>query len=463
MRELAEFCDVNNYPDDALRIRQLAAAIDQQTLNVDDLPADVQPTASPSLPAVEREWRARLGTLQGDYAQDLYRLSRLALKDGHASYAFHLVREVAFQDPDHKQARGLLGYVRYEDGWTTPFAAAMLRKGYEWHATFGWLPRTHVERYEQGERFYNGKWISADKEAAVRSDFRHAWQVLTEHFAIHTNHSLERGVELGVALEDFYAFFLRNFAAFFNTRQQMEKLFDSGSASTRGAARRHVIHYYRSREEFITRLKSKQPDVAIGNGLYLPADRTAYFFHDPDNPEWNIQTMYHEVTHQILGESSRAIADVGQDAHFWLVEGLACYMESFRREDGRMSVGDPHHVRIGSARRYCLDEDFYLPLATFTSLGMREFQTAGALPTLQRYYSQATGLTHFFLHHQDGAYRDDLIEHLSQIYSPGGRVRVQSLDALTGVPFPDLDRQYKDYLRSLAPPADELPPSEESR
>jgi hypothetical protein len=52
------------------------------------------------------------------------------------------------------------------------------------------------------------------------------------------------------------------------------------------------------------------------------------------------------------------------------------------------------------------------------------------------------------MHYRDGVYRDALIAHLSQVYSPNARIRerVQGLDVLTGVSFSELGEQYKQYL-----------------
>ncbi len=459
MTELAGFCDGHGYAEDAARIRQLAVPVGEQTLNVDSLPEKTLPDLPVDLPPAEREWRAKLRKLQIDYAQELFLLSQRAIKEGHPSEAFELIREVAFHNPDHPRARALLGYVRHDDGWTTPFAREKLKRGHVWTDRFGWVLSTQLARYENGERFYNAKWMSAEKEAAIRSDFRYGWEVLTEHFEIHTNHSLERGVELGVALEDYHRFFVREFAGFFNTPQQMKALFDGGSADVRGNGKRYQIHYYRSRDEYVRRLKAKQPNIEVTNGLYLPADRVAYFYDDPANADGNLATMFHEVTHQLLGESAPSIRDVASDANFWLVEGLACYMESFRREGGRLSVGDPQHIRMQWARVRVLDENFFVPLPQFTALGMRQFQYVEDKPTLQRYYSQASGMAHFFMHYRDGVYRDALIAHLSQVYSPNPRIRdrVQGLDVLTGVSYSELEAQYKQYLAAQREKLGELP------
>jgi hypothetical protein len=429
----------------------LALPVAELTADVDELPEKLQPELPPALPPIEREWRTRLRTLQQTYGQELYLLSRRAIMEGQPSQAFHWIREAAFHDPDHQQARKALGFVRYEDGWATPFVAERLKKGFIWHDQFGWILRTQVDRYERGERFYNGQWRSAAKEAAIRSDFRHGWEVLTEHFEIRTNHSLERGVELGKALEEYHRFFVREFAAFFNTKQQMQALFNPGSNDLRGVGKRHVVHYYRTRNEYLVTLKPRQSNIEITNGLYLPSDRVAYLYDDPDNPEGNLETMFHEVTHQLLGESARSINQVGEDANFWLIEGIACYMESFGRKNGKFTVGDPLHTRIHWARVRLIEEDFYMPMRKFTAMGRRDFQGGFDTATLAKCYSQVSGMVHFFLHAEDGAYREAFIAHLAQVYSPDKRVRdhAAGLDQLTGVPFEELDRQYAAYIKSL--------------
>ena len=452
MEELAKAVDAQENYGVAATIRRMVPVLEEQTFDVDDLPDEVTPELSLTLPDEERQWRSQLKRIRMDYARELFLLSQRALKTGHVSLAFHLVREVAFHDPDHRHARQLLGYVRDHDRWVTPFEKAMDARGNVWHERFGWIPESHVGRYEQGERFFRGRWMTADDEASLRHHFDNGWEVVSEHFEIKTNQSLERGVELSVALEQFHRFFRREFAAVFNSPQQMRQLFDKGASASSTSGHRHHIHYYHSKQEFVFRLQNKQEQIEISNGLYLPSDRTAYFFYNPDDLEGNMETLFHEVTHQLLSESQRKIPPVGRDADFWLIEGLACYLESFEvDEEGRVSVGDPAHVRIASARRRRVTENVYFPMAQFTRMGMQEFQHPQDLETLRKYYSQATGMTHFFLHYEDGIYRDALISHLSQIYSPNDRVRAntKSMAELTGVSFAALDRQYLSYMAEM--------------
>ncbi len=447
LEKLAKFCDEKQFTEAAANIRRLAVPAETQELQVDLLPKKIQPDIPLDSPPDERYWRTQLRQLQKQYAKDVYLLSRRVLKAGYPSYAYHLVQEVAVHDPDHKSARRLLGYVRYRNEWVTPFAAQMMSNRFVWHDKFGWLRKADVEKYEQGQRKFKRRWMSAAQEAVIRQDFdKHPWEVRTDHYLIKTNHSLERGVEVAVALENFHRFFFQTFAGFFNTPEQLQKLFAgvAGRPRRRAQTKPFEVHYYRSRDEYIRRLKPKIPQIAITNGLYYTTDRTAYFFDDPAGN--NDSTLYHEATHQLFYESDPKDRQIAMNDNFWIIEGIACYMESFQRKDGRFSLGDPGYIRFHAGRFRYLNDKYYVPLARFAGMGMRVFQ---ADPNLEKNYSQASYLAHFFMHYDDGRYRDALIEHLSQLYRGARRrrVAVQSLAELTGVDFAELDRQYGEYVR----------------
>ena len=69
-------------------------------------------------------------------------------------------------------------------------------------------------------------------------------------------------------------------------------------------------------------------------------------------------------------------------------------------------------------------------------MGMQEFQSSR---DIAKRYSQAAGLAHFFMHYDNGRYRDVLIEHLSEIDRAGprqGRASVRLSAELTGSPSP---------------------------
>jgi len=118
-------------------------------------------------------------------------------------------------------------------------------------------------------------------------------------------------------------------------------------------------------------------------------------------------------------------------------------MESFQPSPTGYRIGNPNYVRFHWARHRVLKQQYYIPLKTFASMGMRAFQTD---PNISRNYSQASGLAHFLLHHDGGRYRDALIRHLAELYTPGRRISVSSLETLTRVDTVELDRQYRRYL-----------------
>jgi len=422
--------------------------VDHRYLNTQPLSRQRQPEIPADLSAVQREWRVWLKKRREDLAIELYALSRRAVVRRFPALAWQLIHEVVWFDPDHTNARHLLGFQQFDDEWVTPFEAQMRRSNPPrvWHDRFGWLPATHVERYESGDRMFNSRWVSADIETERRRDFRFAWEIETDHFLVKTNVSHERGVELAVLLEGFHDWFKRAYPEFFTTPQQLTEALQRG-AGRRGPVRRKpfVVHFYRTKDDYVARLIRKNPQIEITNGIYMPDERISHFFYDPDSDTES--SLYHEATHQILFELQSVPHEIGIDANFWVVEGLACYMESFRQKDGKVTVGTPTNVRFYWAQRRWVDENFYAPLEQLSQLGRVRFQNSARLREL---YSQSSGLTHFFLHYNDGLYRDALIDYVAKIYGPPPRRgTIPGLDRLTGVSYPDLDQQYRSYIAEL--------------
>jgi len=449
VEQLAQQCEKNGLIEAAQELRLHAAPIETPLLSVELLPSQVRPEIPQSLLGPERAVRIQLRNLQRELAKKLYLLSRKVLYGGSATFAYRLLRETAHHDPDHKAARRLLGFVRHGNEWVTPFEAKMSREKNIWHDSFGWLPKNHVERYEQGQRYFNRRWITSAQEAEIRRDFRHAWEVRTEHYLVKTNHSLERGVEIARKLEDFHDFFTQAFAAFFSSPEQLQKLFQGSSRAGRPMVKAdpYEVHYYRTQAEYNRRLISKIPLIEVTNGLYYTTDRIAYFFFN-ETVEGDA-TLYHEATHQLLYESSGRDRSIGETNNFWIIEGIACYMESFENRGGQFRVGDPDYDRFVAARYRFLVDGYHVPLGQLSQMSMLEFQNDSI--NLSKNYSLASGLAHFFMHYNNGKYRDALIEHLSQLYDENPRVRrgTRSLEQLTGVAFSELDDQYGKYLKSL--------------
>ena len=451
LERIAQHCEANGLKGITPRIRQLAEPVDPDVLRFEPLPRQVQP-AIPAPAEGEFSWQTELRVHRKEYAAELDRFASQAVKAGLPSYAYQLVRETAFHDSDHVRARRLLGFVRHKEEWLSPFEADKLKKNSVWTEQWGWLPKTHVARYQKGERLNGIRWVSAERDEELRREFSKGWEIRTEHYLLKTNLSLEQGVALASSLEEFQRFFEQTFAGFFNDTRRMQLLFDNPTAAARTLAKPYQIHYFRSKDEYVTRLRGKYSDrIMITNGLYDTDDLTVYSFHNPQAAAE--PTLYHEATHQLLAAILKPSPVIAKDENFWLIEGIACYIESFRVKDGEVSLGDPRCERFLAARYRKTVDRYYLPLEKFTSLGKDAFQ---AHPQIENNYSQASGLAHFFMHFDGGRYRDDLIEHLHQLYQQAetGR-RPKSLEDLTGVDFADLDQQYGEYVLKVSKSLDE--------
>jgi len=405
---------------------------DQLTLFV------VPPTASPAPedPSDLPEWRKKWRELRKEQADRLMALAQRAVSEHRASMVYELVVEALRENPDHEQARRMLGYSRSRGAWHTPFEIRQLRAGKVWHDKFGWLPKAHLQRYENGERFALGRWMTADEEAALRHDLRRGWRVETEHYLVTTNHSLEEGVALATRLETLFEIWQQVFVPYLATEAELERRFD-GRAVLR-VPRQHEVVYYRTRAEYNDALHPSQPKIDITLGIYFDRNRTAYFFAGEDQQPG---TLFHEATHQLFQETRRVAPQVARDHNSWIVEGIACYMESLQKHDGYWTLGGPNAGRMPAARHRLLVDGFYVPLAELAQLGMEDLQQHKQIAML---YSQSAGLADFLMHADGGRYRDALARYLSAVYS--GRAAPHTLAETTGTDFETLDRQYRAFM-----------------
>jgi hypothetical protein len=443
VERIAARCEARGQADEAAAVRRVIEPRGAGALSIPILPNPSPPATADEQP----EWSVALARVRREHARELFELARAAFQAGEISFCYDLVREVVEHDPDHGQARNLLGFTRYRDQWATPYAAGKLKSGQEWHARFGWTPRTHVARLEQGERLWKGQWLPADEVAKYREPWGNAWEIETEHYVVRTNVSLERGVEFADRLEKLYAIFFRLFAGFFSPRDQMAMLFDppgrrnalgTRDPATRQPPKRFRVNFYRTRDEYLEALR---PHVRFGlgdsTGMYLTNTRTAYFYvHE----EMDDATVIHEATHQLFAETREHPNAAGTRGNYWVLEGIACYMESFRERDGRVELGGWETPRFKVGRDWIVKDHKYVPAEKLTRLEIRDFDT----PDVHSLYAQSACLCHFLMHHDGGRHRDVLVKYLEQVYL--GRAEPSTLAELLEMDFADLDRAFVKHV-----------------
>ena len=451
LEELAAWCDERGLTAEATLTRSRSAPRDARKLYLVDPPALPGPSALPVDAGEDAaRWQERFHRLRQGYAEKLFDVARDAVRAKRTSLAVELLLAAGLEDPDHEAVRRLFGQELHRGEWRSDFEVRQQKRDIVWHDAYGWLPQDHVQRYENGERFSAGRWMSVEQDARLHADITNGWKVSTEHFTVTTNGGLEAGVRLAARLEGLHRAWRQAFARYFASEAEVSRFILGRGALGPPAGGRHEVVYFKNREEYQKQLRGSVPADFVTQGIYLPDQRTAYFYAaDGGDEPGDEGTLYHEATHQLFSECRaarrRADAAIGEQANVWIIEGIACYMESLRREDGCFTVGGADAVRFRDARFRLLEDGFYLPLVELAALGKRQLQRHEQIGML---YSQASGVTHFLMHYEQGRYRDALMGYLEAVYD--GRDAADTLSLLTGQSYPLLDRQYREFLEANA-------------
>ena len=439
LTKLAAWCDEKGLKAEAEQTRARFKPRDPNKIYVSILPEAVGPPKPPDGASADvLTWRERFDRLRREQAETLFGMARGAVRNRHPSLAFDLALAAIGEDPDNEAVRRLLGYQKFQDGWHTAYEVRRLHNDQIWSDRFGWIRKADLKRYEEGQRPYNGRWISAEEDAKLHHDIQNGWDIETEHYTVRTDHSIEAGVALGAKLEQLYRVWKQLFVPYYATEQQVIALFDPRGRAKLGPLPRHQVVYFRDREDYNRSLSEFDPKIGISIGVYVDQTRRAYFFAGDDYDE---RTMYHEATHQLFHESRPVAPNVGLKANCWVVEGIALYMESLRQEDGYWVLGGLDDVRAKAARSRLLQDQFFVPTAELT---MYSFPRLQSDPRIRTLYSQMAGLATFFVHYQGGQYRDALLAYLTAVYN--GNQNPRLLSQLTDVAYPDLDKQYREFM-----------------
>ncbi len=353
LNQLAASCDQEGLDDLAGYVRDwfIPRGLDRQYL-FSGAPQDCQSFAED-----RRERFDEFQQLRSRQADRLWKLAEQAAVEGELASAVQLMYEILHERPDDERARRGLG-LRPPRKPGDPPLAKLARHPQQ---ALGWP----AGRY---------------------------WRLSTDHFSISTNHSGEAAQELATVLEDFYTLWRQLFVDYWASPAAVRQAVN-GRGLPRISAARHRVVLFRSREEYVGYLRRIEPQAEMTLGIYRDADRLAYFFAGEEVPDVQ-STWRHEIAHQLFQETRRREPSVGEAYNFWLVEGIALYLESQREFTDYYTVGGIDAERLQFARYRALNESFYIPLAELSVLGRVALQQD---PRIRRIYSQAAGLTHFFM------------------------------------------------------------------
>jgi len=405
---------------------------------------------------------ARLEEIQNRAAAELFDLAQRAAKSESPQYAIasRCLRAALERQPDHKEARRLLGYVPHRGGWARPFAVQQLQKGNVDHPIFGWQPADWIPHLDRGELpaplrpGRKTRWLPAAEADRLRADWNHRWHFATEHFEIQTNVTLSEAIRFGRRLEAFHDLFMTLLADILGENLPLIQRFKNPALTGDGqpGSKLHQVYYFGSRDEFVEYLRPQQGQKIGGSlGFYDPPKSglrrvPAYFFRDPAGQIPVTATLYHEVSHQLLFETAGRNAYTKNVGNYWVFEGLGTYFETVSPQpDGSLEVGGLTGPRIAEALKSLVDKGQSIPLAEFIALDENAFMME---PQVYTNYQQAMALTVFLMQWHQGTYRDAFLDYVRDAYH--GLIKHthgRSLQDRLGQKYATLDGQFLAFLQ----------------
>jgi len=148
----------------------------------------------------------------------------------------------------------------------------------------------------------------------------------------------------------------------------------------------------KDRQEYLQTLGVSEANIDVSVGYYNPETRLSFFYPDAQLES----TLFHELTHQLLAEGSQLGGGLqaGRKSNFWMVEGIALYMETLVDRGNHWELGGWLTPRMQAARYRALHDGTWMPWDTFSAGGMDDWKTSEDINVR---YTQAAGLVHFFL------------------------------------------------------------------
>ncbi|MDB5343624.1 MAG: hypothetical protein JWP89_2001 [Schlesneria sp.] len=406
--------------------RRIRAAVAKET---------VAENASP-----ESQLIGKMRAYEKEYAEKLCTLAKQLTASGMYSYGAIIFREALNHDPEHKSARTALGYVERDGRWLRLSGAYLHDRGKRWSDRFGWVSQSDLLHISNGEIKIRGRWIDENTISDSTRTFDDPWIIRTDHFCIKTDAALDRGMELGLLLED--------------CREVLDILLGGAltiqhgmPASKTMRSEIHfkysipcIVYYYRTIDEY-----RSNSTFNVGNdnysSIYMQSSRILHCYAATAAAD-AYEIVLHEATRQLLHENGAANRILGERSNYWAIAGVASYMESLTSDAEILVVGQSDHARFATAGKLA-NLGATIPIRRLVSKGRAAFNESEAATD---HYSQAAGMVRFFLDYDEGRYREQFATHVLQICNSTSAqgTDVATLDVLTGKSYELLHVEYED-------------------
>lgn len=234
--------------------------------------------------------------------------------------------------------------------------------------------------------------------------------IRTPHFVLESRAAREETEALAAQLESIYWVWTQVFFPFWADAEAFQAALKSGGPipATRRPPMRIVL--FPDRAHYLHALR-QVPGIEQSHGYYSTEARATLMYAGPDADQ---ATQFHEVTHQLFSEAARGktATSVGQKIGFWVVEGLACYMESLRMHRDYATTGGWEAPRLQYARYRLLQQRDSID-SSITILGSEE---ARRLDDLAAWYGRAALLVHWMLDGDEPRLRTEFLEYAARLY-----------------------------------------------
>lgn len=438
MGQLAEECHRSGLELEAKVTQNRIWADPENGFFVPRLPERRQSELPEDACQAQREWFEKLRRIETEYGARLFAQAQKLAEAGKGREAYAAARTSLFIDPENEEVRRIFGYHLYGGVWQRQWEHLQLKKGLVKDPQYGWVSAKQKEDLDGG----------SEETGKSRPKKREKTTLETEHFEIKTTVSRSIAVPLAERLEEFYAVW--NFL-FFPIMVSEKEAAAVVLGKKEYLGEKHKVVLFRDRDEYLREILKVDPHGQISSGGYIPGKKTVYLYlpEESNEDETPLEVMaVHETAHQLFAEtgmkrrSARRRIDPGENGGYWIVEGIASYLETFQVTGRGSTVGGTHSYRLQRAKERADEPDGLLPIAELAGMGKKRFQQD---PFPAKLYTESTGLVSFFLHAGGGKYREAFLDTLGALYqgidTPG------FLEERIGVPYSLLVPEFLDYLR----------------
>jgi hypothetical protein len=404
LQEIADWCRQNGLQQQADETLgwQLPEDLERKYIF---LPTESSRTA-PETP-LQKQWFDKLTVAIVSHGDRVFEMAKRSAAAGAGATAYQFLHETLHYNPDHEEARRILGFRKTETGWQAAAERIKSSPAKRPHPTMNWQPGTYLI-------------------------------VSTPHFDIASQADEVVTRQLADKLERWHDVWRQVFFEFWSRPTVVDRWLN-GKGTSREPTKKFDVIFFANQEQYVSQLSSWVKGIEQSTGYYNDSAHASFFYASEDSTIHD--AWRHELTHQLFQESVRSVKSPFNDEFVWLAEGIAMYFESLADFGPYVTLGGFESRRLQFSRIRKFREGYYVPLEELSAIGRTDFQQR---PDMARLYSQSAGLTHMLMDGGNGASQSALTEFLKLLYQ--GKLKPGTFESVIGKSFADLDEQYNQFL-----------------